>query len=193
MALALQAQLSSQKLRQVTISSRSLAVFPLKTRGEERIGPEPQAVRSGRSLILEQEAQHSPERLGGAPQQLVPDRKAGKVEAAFFERKLAQTSDRHLQGAAHHCWSQLAQAGLALVRNNSDPRVRFAEQLFDFVHRQIPPQLDGERLAVATHCANAHANAVDRGGGFFAPHDLVALRMAFPILAALAVVDVLGA
>src|SRR5204862_8152970 len=134
MALALQAQLSSQKLRQVTISSRSLAVFPLKTRGEERIGPEPQAVRSGRSLILEQEAQHSPEGLGGAPQQLVSDRKGGKVEAPIFERKLAQTSDRHLQRAAHRRRSQLAQTCLALVRNNSHPRIRLAEHLFDFVH-----------------------------------------------------------
>src|SRR5437660_12025479 len=106
MALALQAQLSSQKLRQVTIFSRSLPVLPLKSLGKrEQIGPEALGgARFGRGLVLEQEAQHSPEGLGCAPEQLVPDCKAGQVEAAFFERKLAQTSDRHLQRAAHRCW-----------------------------------------------------------------------------------------
>ena len=89
MALALQAQLSSQKLRQVTIFSRTLLVFPLKSPGKRR--PDPKSL-DGPLLIrsaLEQKAQHSPERLGGAPEQLVSDRKGGEVETAFLEGKLA--------------------------------------------------------------------------------------------------------
>src|SRR6266849_5852843 len=114
MALALQAQLSSQKLRQVTIFSQSLLVSPSKP----GVGIGPGLEGAASSNLVEQKAQHSPERLGSAPEQLVSDRKGGKVEAAFFEGRLAQTSDRHLQRAAHHCWSQLAQACLALVRNH---------------------------------------------------------------------------
>src|SRR2546425_761140 len=191
MALALQAQLSSQKLRQVTIFSRSLLVFPLKSPG--KWGPDPKSLEGPllSSSALEQKAQHSPERLGGAPEQLVSDRKCGEVEAAFFEGKLAQTSDRHLQRAAHRYRSQLAQACLALVRNHSHPRVRLGEYLLDFVHRQIPPEFYGERLAVATHCADAHADAVDRDRVLFAAKNLVAFRLAFPLFAALAVAEIL--
>src|SRR5713101_6558411 len=191
MALALQAQLSSQKLRQVTIFSRSLLVFPLKARGRGGIGPEAPRRPLSSSSALEQEAQHSPERLGGAPEQLVSDRKGGKVGAAFFEGKLAQTSDRHLKRAAHRYRSQLTQACLALVRNDSHPRVRLGEYLLDFVHRQIPPEFYGERLAVATHCADAHADAVDRDRVLFAAKNLVAFRLTFPLFAALAVAEIL--
>src|SRR6267143_1662186 len=187
MALALQAQLSSQKLRQVTIFSRTLLVFPLKSPGKRRSDPKsldgPLLSRSA----LEQKEQHSPERLGGAPEQLVSDRKGGEVETAFFEGKPAQTSDRHLQRAAHRYRSQLAQACLALVRNNSHPRVRLGEHLLDFVHRQISPEFYGERLAVATHCADAHANAVDWDRVSCAAKNLVAFRLTFPLFAALAV------
>src|SRR5467141_1211432 len=191
MALALQAQLSSQKLRQVTIFSRTLLVFPLKSPGKRR--PDPKSLDGpllSRSA-LEQKAQHSPERLGGAPEQLVSDRKGGEVETAFFEGKPAQTSDRHLQRAAHRYRSQLAQACLALVRNNSHPRVRLGEHLLDFVHRQISPEFYGERLAVATHCADAHANAVDWDRVSCAAKNLVAFRLTFPLFAALAVAEIL--
>src|SRR5438445_12194589 len=191
MALALQAQLSSQKLRQVTIFSRSLLVFPLKARGRGGIGPEAPRRPLLSSSALEQKAQHSPERLGSAPEQLVSDRKGGALEAVFFEGKLAHTSDRHLQRAAHRCRSQLAQTCLALVRNNSHPRVRLSEYLLDFVHRQISPEFYGERLAVATHCADAHANAVDRDRVSCAAKNLVAFRLTFPLFAALAVAQIL--
>src|SRR2546428_11399823 len=184
MALALQAQLSSQKLRQVTIFSRSLLVFPLKARGRGGIAPRRPLLSSS---ALEQKAQHSPERFGSAPEQLVSDRKGGEVEAVFFEGKLAHTSDRHLQRAAHRCRSQLAQTCLALARNNSHPRVRLGEYLLDFVHRQISPEFYGEGLAVATHCADAHANAVDRDRVSCAAKNLVAFRLTFPLFAALAV------
>src|SRR5713226_5691103 len=185
MALALQAQLSSQKLRQVTIFSRTLLVFPLKSRGKRR--PDPKSL-DGPLLIgsaVEQKAQHSPERLGGAPEQLVSDRKGGKVEAVFFEGKPAQTSDRHLQRAAHRRRSQLTQACLALVRNDSHPRVRLGEHLLDFVDRQIAPEFDGERLAVAPHCADAHADSVDRDRVCFTAEDLVAFGLTFPFFATL--------
>src|SRR6267154_272174 len=191
MALALQAQLSSQKLRQVTIFSRTLLVFPLKSPGKR--GPDPKSLDGLllSSSALEQKAQHSPERLGGAPEQLVSDRKGGEVETAFFEGKPAQTSDRHLQRAAHRYRSQLAQACLALVRNNSHPRVRLGEHLLDFVHRQISPEFYGERLAVATHCADAHANPVDWDRVSCAAKNLVAFRLTFPLFAALAVAEIL--
>src|SRR6266849_38858 len=181
MALALQAQLSSQKLRQVTIFSRSLLVFPLKARGRGGIGPEAPRRPLLSSSALEQKAQHSPERLGGAPEQLVSDRKGGKVEAVFFEGKPAQTSDRHLQRAAHRRRSQLAQACLALVRNNSHPRVRLGEYLLDFVYGQIAPEFYGERLAVAAHCTDAHAYAVERNRVLFAAKNFIAFGLTFPL------------
>src|SRR5712664_186262 len=191
MALALQAQLSSQKLRQVTIFSRTLLVFPLKSPGKRR--PDPKSL-DGPLLIgsaLEQKAQHSPERLGGAPEQLVSDRKGGEVETAFFEGKPAQTSDRHLQRAAHRYRSQLAQACLALVRNNSHPRVRLGEYLLDFVYRQIAPEFYGERLTVATHCTDAYANAVDRNRVLFAAKNFIAFGLTFPLFPPLAVAEIL--
>src|SRR5207249_7817405 len=134
-----------------TIFSRSLLVFPLKSPGKR--GPDSKSLDGPllSSSALEQKAQHSPERFGSAPEQLVSDRKGGEVEAVFFEGKLAHTSDRHLQRAAHRCRSQLAQTCLALVRNNSHPRVRLGEYLLDFVHRQISPEFYGEGLAVTTH------------------------------------------
>src|SRR6266849_8412202 len=187
MALALRAQLSSQKLRQVAIFPQSLLVSPTKPGVE--IGPGLEGAAS--SNLVEQKAQHSPERLGGAPEQLVSDRKGGKVEAVFFEGKPAQTSDRHLQRAAHRRRSQLTQACLALVRNDSHPRVRLGEHLLDFVDRQIAPEFDGERLAVAPHCADAHADSVDRDRVCFTAEDLVAFGLTFPFFATLAVAEIL--
>ncbi len=44
---------------------------------------------------------------------------------------------------------------------------------------------------MATHCADAHANAVDRDRVSFAAENLVAFRLAFPLFAALAVAEIL--
>src|SRR4029077_12861904 len=80
---------------------------------------------------------------------------------------------------------------VALVRNNSHPRVRLGEYLLDFVHRQIPLKSYGEGLAVAAHCADAHADAVDRDRVSFAAKNLVAFSLAFPLFAALAIAEIL--
>src|SRR6267154_2215567 len=146
--------------------------------------------REWRRLAFEQNAQHSAQRLGGTPEQLVAYRKGCKVGTAFFEGKLAHTSDRHPGRAAYRRRGELAQTCLALVRNDSHPRVRLGEYLLDFVDRQIAPEFDGERLAVATHCADAHADAVDRDRVCFTSEDLVAFGLTFPFFATLAVTEV---
>src|SRR5207245_5338791 len=69
--------------------------------------------------------------------------------------------------------------------------LRTTDQCYNYDHWQIPPQFDVERLAVATHCAYAHANAVDRDRVSFAAKYLVAFRLAFPLFAALAVAEIL--
>src|SRR5712692_8484823 len=142
-------------------------------------------------LLFEENAQHSAQRFSCAPEQLVPNGEGGEIRASLFQGKLAQASDRYPNGAAHRGRSQIAQRRLALVRNDSHPIVRLGEHLLDLIERQIAPELHGERLAVATHCAYAHANPVD-GDRVAAPaQNLVGLRLPFPLLAALAVAEIL--
>src|SRR5262249_22825040 len=124
-------------------------------------------------------------------QELISDRECGDVRPAFLQRELADAAYRHLQGAADHCGSELAQARLALVRNDADPVVRFGEHLLDLVDGQVAPQLHGERLAVAAHRSNAHADSIDRHGTIFSPQDLVAFGLPLPFFAALPVAEVL--
>src|SRR6267154_3680055 len=147
--------------------------------------------REWRRLAFEQNAQHSAQRLGGTPEQLVAYRKGCKVGTAFFEGKLAHTSDRHLERAAYRRRGELTQACLALVRNDPHPGIRLGEYLLDFVDRQIAPEFDGERLAVATHRADANADSVDRDGICFTAEDLVAFGLTFPFFATLAVAEIL--
>ena len=74
------------------------------------------------------------------------------------------------------------------VGDQLDPVVVTGDQRLDLVHRHVLGELDGQRLAVAAHGADAHAEAVDRdllGGA----EDLVGFDQPFPLLAALAVFD----
>ena len=69
--------------------------------------------------------------------------------------------------------------------------LRRGQHALDLVERHVARQLDGERLAVAAHRADAHADAVDRDRAIVAAEDLVGLGLRLPLLAALAVAEVL--
>ena len=101
--------------------------------------------------------------------------------------QLAQTANRDVQGAGDLVRAQLLNAGFAVVRHQLDPRVVLADQPFDIGDRYVFVQLDGQRLAVAAHGADAHADAIDRDRALEATEDLVGLGLGLPLFAALAV------
>ena len=76
--------------------------------------------------------------------------------------ELAQPSDRNVHAAGHRGRRQLAHRALALVRHDAHPLVGRGDDAGDLVERHVLPQLDRQRLAVAAHRADAHAQAVDR-------------------------------
>ena len=65
------------------------------------------------------------------------------------------------------------------------------QNALDLGQRHVALELDGQRLAVAAHRADAHAQAVHRDRVALAPEDLVGLGLRLPLLAALAVAEVL--
>src|SRR5207253_9609458 len=67
------------------------------------------------------------------------------------------------------------------------PRVVLPDQPFDICNRHVFVQFDGQRLAVAAHGANAHANAVHRDWALEATEDLVGLGLGLPLFTALTV------
>ena len=74
-----------------------------------------------------------------------------------------------------------------MVRHQPDPGIVLADQPFDVRQRHILVELDGQRLAVAAHGADAHAQAIHRNRALVATQDLVGLGLALPLFAALAV------
>ncbi|CAI8951007.1 hypothetical protein EMIT0215P_60197 [Pseudomonas serboccidentalis] len=101
--------------------------------------------------------------------------------------QLAQTTHRDIQGAGDLGRAQLLHADVAVVRHQFDPRVVLTDQPFDVGDWHVFVQFDGQRLAVATHGADAHADAVDRDRALEAAEDLVGLGLGLPLFAALAV------
>ncbi|CAN0627157.1 protein of unknown function [Burkholderia multivorans] len=166
--------------------------------GRSRLGHGPRARPNGghrrraRSLV-EQNAQHAAQRLGRAPQQLVADRERRQVFPAH--RQLAQAADRHRQRARHLGRRQVAHRRFALVRHDLHPVVRRREDAVDLVERHVLLQLDRQRLRVAAHCADPHAQAVDRDRARLAhcrlAEDLVGFRAALPLFLRHAVAEIL--
>ena len=115
------------------------------------------------------------------------------VNAAILapHRQLAQASDRHVQPAADGRGREFPDADLALVGHDPDPVVAAGDQALYFGHRQVRLQFDRERLAVASHRADAHAQALDRHRAGLGAEDLVGLDRRLPLLAALAVAQIL--
>ena len=68
--------------------------------------------------------------------------------------------------------------------------MRRREHRLDLGERHVAPQLDGERLAVATHRANANAQTVDGDGTLRSAEDLVAFSLGLPFFLALPVAEI---
>ncbi|MNO98537.1 hypothetical protein D3C76_902850 [compost metagenome] len=101
--------------------------------------------------------------------------------------QLAQAAHRNVQRAGNLSRAQLLHADFALVRYQLHPRVVLADHAFDIGDRHVFIQLDGQRLAVATHGADAHADTIDRDRALEAAEDLVGLGLGLPLFTALAV------
>ena len=86
--------------------------------------------------------------------------------------------------------SQVLERGLAGVRHHLHPLVVGGEQGLEVGHRHVLLQLEGERLRMAAHRADADAEAVERNGVAAAAEDLVALRHRLPLFLALAVAEI---
>src|SRR5450631_131848 len=137
-----------------------------------------------------QDAQHAPQWLRGAPQQLVAySKRAEKLPPHF---KLAQAPDRDVESPCDRSGRQLPHAGLAGIRDDAHPLVGTADDLFDLGQRQVAPELDRKRLAVATHGADPDTDGFDRNRGGFAAEDLVRLGAPLPFFLAQAVAHVVG-
>src|SRR6266511_769751 len=146
--------------------------------------------RRSNALAGKQDAYHAPKRLGRAPQQLVADGERAQIFAAH--RELAQAADGHFECAGHGRRRQLADALLAQIRYHPHPVTGGCEDALDLRERNVAPQLDRQRLRVAAHRADAHADGIDRDDvGAAAAEDLVGLGTALPLLAAHAIAEIL--
>jgi len=101
---------------------------------------------------------------------------------------LPHPADRYGQGSGDCRRGQTCQGRSLVVGNQLDPLVVIGDESFDIRQRQIPVQLDGHSLTVAAHCTDPDTDAVNRNrrGG---AEDLVGLGKAFPLLAALTILN----
>src|SRR6266702_1805527 len=137
-------------------------------------------------LPLHQDAQHPPQRLRRAPQELVA---AGEsLEVVRPHLHLAHPADGDSECPGNRRRRELRQGVGLGVGDEFYPLVVVRDQPFDLGNRHVPVQLDGQGLAMAAHSTDPHADAVhrDRRRG---TEDLVGLGKPLPLLAALAVLD----
>src|SRR3990167_8901329 len=138
----------------------------------------------GNLLEFQQNTQHPAQRLRGAPQKLVAHGKGPQVLASYIE--LEKVLHWYGQGAGHRRRSEFLHADLALVRYHFHPLAGRFDHPLDFIERDVLGQLDGERLTVTAHRADAHADAVHGNRFVAAPENLVGLGLPLPLLTALA-------
>src|SRR5690606_7588474 len=136
-----------------------------------------------RILSLQQNAQHAAQRFGCTPEQLITDGERTQIMRAHVE--LAQPPYRHAQSTGHSSRTQLLHARVTMVGNQFHPGVVLTDHALDIRDRHILVQFDGQRLAVAAHGANAHADTIDRNRVLEASEDLVGLSLRLPLFAAL--------
>src|SRR6266508_1614220 len=142
------------------------------------------------SSTLQQDAKHAAQRFGRAPQQLIADGERTEVFGA--DRQLPQPPHRHFHRAGDRRGCQPLDALFASVANHADPRVAGSEHALDFGERDIAPQLDRQRLAVAAHRSDADTDRLhDDRVVWRAAENLVGLRTALPLLEAHAVAEIL--
>src|SRR3569623_2515078 len=103
--------------------------------------------------------------------------------------ELAQTADGHALRAGYGGGREITHAALAFVRDHVHPVVMTGEHGVNFIERYVLIELDGARLAVTAHGADAHADAVDRNRSVFATEDLIGLGLPLPFLFALTAVE----
>src|SRR4029078_8093447 len=94
--------------------------------------------------------------LCSPPHDLVAARECSEVLRAH--RKLEQPADRDVELARYRGRCELADARVAIVRTAAYPFVRRPEHSFDVDECTITPQLDRQRLRMAAHRADAHAD-----------------------------------
>jgi hypothetical protein len=130
---------------------------------KQHVGAEPRLNGGKRgSSVREQNPDHAPQGFGGAPQQLVAY--GERAEVLVAHRELAQPADRHFQRSGHGGRRQPPDAVGAGVGDDTHPLVAGSEHRLDLGERDVARELDGQRLAVAAHGANAHAQAIHRNG-----------------------------
>src|SRR5690606_32598247 len=146
-------------------------------------------IRAKRGLLFQQDSQHTPQRFGRTPQELVAHGECIQVLRPHIH--LAQTPDRDGQSAGYSRWRQLTNTDLTLVGNNLHPVIGLSNDSLDIRQRYVPVQLDGQRLAMAAHRTNPHTGAIDWNWSRGTPQDLVGFRLAFPFFTALAIIQLL--
>src|SRR5271168_4014434 len=141
------------------------------------------------SHTRKQETHSAPQRLGRAPQQLIAHGEGGQELAAHGQ--LAQPSYRYVQTAAHRGRRQSRDRGFLFVGNDAHPGVAAGNERLDFRERQVPRELDGERLRMAAHRADPDAYAFNGNRVRLEAEDLIGFDARLPFLAALAVAQIL--
>src|SRR5216683_1405291 len=126
--------------------------------------------------------QHSSQWLGGAPQKLIADSKSAKV--VLTHRQCSQSADRYFKLSRYRRGRQLAYARLARIRYDAHPLMGIRDQALDLGQWNFLAKLDGQRLAVAAHCADSHADGLDGNRMGLPAEDLVGLGAALPFLLA---------
>src|SRR5215469_18539818 len=99
--------------------------------------------------IIANDTQRAAKRLGGSPQQLVAHRKGAQKQRSGGQ--LANAPNRNVESAGNGGGRQAMKSRFPVVRNYAHPRISAREHLLDFIHGNVPPQLDAERLAMAPH------------------------------------------
>src|SRR5271156_4900165 len=136
-----------------------------------------------RAEVLLKNTEHAAEGFGGAPKELVADGKS--AEELRSEIQLVQAPDGNIEGAGNRRGREAAHRRFLIVGDDAHPRIGRGEDLFDLIERQVLLELDAQRLAVAAHGADAHADAVHRHGRMKA-ENFVGLGDTFPFFPGLA-------
>src|SRR5258708_18902240 len=137
---------------------------------------------------VQQDAKHAAQRLGGPPEELVPNSEGGQIILAH--RQSSQTPDRHRKLSRNRRRRELGERLLAAVRHHLYPVMRLRQHPFNLVERERAPQFDGEGLAVTTHRAYPDAYPVHRNLLSIPAKNLVRFRLPLPFFAAPAITDV---